>query len=131
MQLARFSRSLKSLSVALALIGLVGCLNVDIQNGLTILVIVGGNNQTIAVNATAIDPLAVRTYDANAVPLGGVVVTWAIISGGGTLSTTSTTTDASGKASITYAPAAPGVVTITAKSADLTVLFSETVVAAN
>jgi hypothetical protein len=131
-QLPRLSVALKSLSLAVALVWLSGCLNIaDPKKGLTIFTVVSGNGQTIPLNATNVDPLVVRTYDETAAPLGGVVVTWAIVAGGGTLSTTSTTTDAGGNASVTYKPGtATGIVTIKATAIDLNVTFTETVVPA-
>lgn len=128
----RPSKSVKRLSLGLALMGLAGCLNIaDPPKGLTIVTIISGNAQTIPLNATNIDPLVVRTYDETATPMAGIVVTWAIIAGGGTLSATSTTTDAGGNASVTYKPGtSTGIVTIKATAIDLDVTFTETVVPA-
>jgi hypothetical protein len=127
----RLSRSVKRLSLGLALIGLAGCLNIaDPPKGLTIFTVVSGNAQTIPLNATNIDPLVVRTYDETGTPMAGIVVTWTITAGGGTLSATSTTTDAGGNASVTYKPASTGVITIKATAIDLDVTFTETVVPA-
>lgn len=128
----RLSRSVKQLSLGVALIGLAGCLNIaDPPKGLTIFTIVSGNAQTIPLNATNIDPLVVRTYDETATPMAGIVVTWTIVAGGGTLSATSTTTDAAGNASVNYKPGtSTGIVTIKATAIDLDVTFTETVVPA-
>lgn len=132
MRLSRLSNAVKRLSVAIALIGLAGCLNIaDPPKGLTILTVISGNGQTIPLNSTSIAPLVVRAYDETATPMAGIVVTWAITSGGGTLSATSTTTDANGEASVTYKPGATvGTVTIKATAIDLNVTFTEVVVAA-
>jgi hypothetical protein len=130
-QLPRPSVLLKSLSLAVALVWLSGCLNIaDPKKGLTIFTVVSGNSQTIPLNATVIDPLVVRAYDEQAHPLAGVVVTWAITAGGGTLSATSTTTDAGGNASVTYKPTTTGIITIKVTAIDLNVTFTETVVPA-
>lgn len=128
----RLSRSVKRLSFGIALIGLAGCLNIaDPPKGLTILTIVSGNAQTIPLNATNVDPLVVRTYDETGTPMPAIVVTWTIVAGAGTLSASSTTTDAAGNASVTYKPgSSTGIVTIKATAIDLNVTFTETVVAA-
>jgi alpha-tubulin suppressor-like RCC1 family protein len=68
----------------------------------TALAIAGGNSQTAQVQATLPAPLAVRVLDqyGNSVP--GVAVTFAVISGGGTLSATSATSNADGIASVSW-----------------------------
>ena len=128
----RLIRSVKQFSIALLTVALAGCLNIaDPPKGLTILAITAGNNQNIAVNATASDPLVVRAFDETATPMAGVVITFTITNGGGSLTATSATTNSSGDASVNYKPAAPlGTVNIKASSKDLNVTFTETVIAA-
>lgn len=76
------------------------------------LVLIGGNNQSVAAGTNTL-PLQVRVENAAAAGIAGATVTWAITSGGGTLSATSTTTDAGGNTSIVVTAGA-GVATITA-----------------
>jgi hypothetical protein len=82
--------------------------------------IVGADTQSVAVNATASRPLAVRVTDRSGAGVQGVAVTFAVLSGGGTLSATAATTDAGGNASATYtAGLTPGPATISASSPGL------------
>lgn len=87
-----------------------------------------GNNQTIAVS-TAAAPLMVTVLDQDDDEMQGVPVTWSITSGGGTLSATSSTTNADGNASVTYtSPGTTGAKIITATVAGLpAVTFTITV----
>jgi adhesin/invasin len=79
------------------------------------LTLVSGDNQTVAAGA-ATQPMIVRAVDANGNPVAGALVTWAS-TGGGTLSATSTTTDATGSAQVTLTTSAnPGAYTVTASS---------------
>lgn len=74
------------------------------------LTIVSGDSQTIAPNSASA-PLVVQ-LKGNGTPLVGQTIDWS--SSGGTLSASSTTTDANGKAQITLTPTAAGTVTVTA-----------------
>lgn len=69
-----------------------------------------GNNQTAAVGARLPQPLVVQLSQPPepAKGLGGVTVTWTVVSGGGRLDNTTTVTDASGRTSnqLTLGPAA-------------------------
>jgi hypothetical protein len=64
--------------------------------------IVGADTQSVAVGAAASRPLAVRVTSRSGAGVQGIAVTFAVLSGGGTLSATSATTDAGGNASATY-----------------------------
>ena len=55
-----------------------------------------GDNQVAAAGAALTDSLAVIVRDNAGAPLPGAVVTWAVISGGGTVSPTTRATDAAG-----------------------------------
>jgi hypothetical protein len=74
-------------------------------------------------------PLGVIVLDQFSVGVVDVGVTWAITSGGGSLSATSTTTNASGVTSVTYtAGPTPGMATITATVPQIgTLTFKETI----
>jgi adhesin/invasin len=71
----------------------------------TSLSLVSGNSQSTTVGLAAAAPLIVSVADQNGSPLANATVTWAVASGGGTLSSTSTTTDSNGQAQITYTAA--------------------------
>lgn len=61
-----------------------------------------GNHQIDLPGNVLADPLVVKVFDDQGQPFPGASVTWAIISGGGVLTNTTTTTDASGQAHATY-----------------------------
>ncbi len=128
-QAPRLLLSFKQLSIGMLALTLAGCLNIaDPRVGLSLITIIGGNNQTVAVNATATDPLTIRAFDETTSPMPGVVVIWSITNGAGTLGSTSTTTDATGTTSVTFkAGASAGTVNIKATSSDLNVTFTEVV----
>jgi hypothetical protein len=112
------------------MLGLSACLDVNAATGtLGLLVVVSGTRQTIPLNATAIDPLVVGAYNQYGTPIPGLVVTWAITQGSGTLTVASSTTDISGTAETSFKPGTTtGPVTITATAQNLTLSFTETVV---
>ncbi len=63
--------------------------------------ILSGNNQRIMVQVTLLSPLVVVVTDAGGDAVSGVTVDWAITQGGGSLSTSSSTTNVNGHASVT------------------------------
>jgi hypothetical protein len=76
---------------------------------------VSGNDQFAATGSPAANPLVVLVTDQNGSVFPGGTVRWTIVSGGGTVSDTTSTSDANGHASIAYtAGASPGVATIVA-----------------
>ena len=94
----------------------------------TSLSIVSGNNQSVA-HGTVTQAFVVKAVDASGNPVAGVPITWAT-TGGGTLSATSGTTNASGTAQVTLTTSATAgafTVTVTATSGTLTpVVFNGT-----
>ena len=62
---------------------------------------ISGNNQRRTPGGTLANPFVVEVQDENGLALAGVTVTFAVVAGGGTLSTTSTTTDVDGRAQST------------------------------
>jgi hypothetical protein len=85
------------------------------------LVIVSGNGQGGTVNTALTNPFIAKVTDnfGNAIP--GVSVTWAVASGGGSLSGTTSTTNASGQVqTLLTMGAVAGANTVTATSAGLT-----------
>ena len=119
----------RTFAIGFLALGLAGCLSIsDPPKGLSILTIVAGNNQIVPVNTTATDALVVKAFDETTSPMAGVVVTWTLSSGTGTLSTTTSTTDDSGLASVTYkAGTTTGSVNVKATAKDLNVTFTEVV----
>ena len=68
---------------------------------LTVLSIISGDNQTGVVGETLANPFVVEVRDRNDTPVAGVTVTFTVLTGGGTLSATTGTTDANGQAEST------------------------------
>ena len=62
---------------------------------------ISGNNRTAAVNTTLSTPFVVEVRDQDGDALSGITVAFAVTAGGGTLSASSVTTDASGRAQST------------------------------
>jgi len=63
---------------------------------------VSGDNQQVLLGQTEPAPLVVAVTDVHGSPLVGIKVNWGIFSGGGSLSSTSSTTDQSGNASVVW-----------------------------
>lgn len=85
------------------------------------LVLGSGGAQVGAVNAPLADTIVVRTLASDDVPVEGVVVTFAVATGAGTLSVLEDTSDANGDVKTVWTLGAPlGAQTITATSAGLT-----------
>jgi hypothetical protein len=84
-----------------------------------------GDAQTDLPGNTLADPLVVKVFDDQGQPFAGASVTWAIISGGGVLSNTTTTTDATGQAHATLT--LPAVATATDVKVGATVPDIQTV----
>lgn len=79
-----------------------GCtLNTDVS-GPSAMILVSGDQQSAPTNSALPQPLAVLVVTQFGEPLENATVSWTIRSGGGALSATSTLTDASGIASVTY-----------------------------
>lgn len=79
---------------------------------------VSGSNQYAVVSSPAPNPLVVLVTDNNGNPFPGATVTWIVTSGGGTVSDSTSTSDASGHTSINYtAGTNPGVATVIATTA--------------
>ncbi len=79
-----------------------------------------GAQQNVVVGATATDSLKVQVTTSNATLAKGVEVNWSIVSGNGTLSSVTTTTDANGESAIAFkAGTKAGLTTINAKVSGL------------
>jgi hypothetical protein len=66
------------------------------------IVAVSGNNQFAVVSTPAANPLVVLVTDQNGSALPNTPVSWTVTSGGGVLADTSSTSDASGHATMSY-----------------------------
>ena len=77
------------------------------------MLLVDGQPQTGASGSAAAAPLRVRVQNAAGDPVAGVVVTWTVTSGGGTVSNPAQPTGADGNSSVTftYGIAGPQVIT--------------------
>ena len=82
--------------------------------------IVSGAGQHATGGETLAEPLVVAAIDANGTPMQGVPVTFSVTQGSGELSTTTTTTDANGRAETTFTLGAdPGKHSVHATAASL------------
>ena len=93
----------------------------------TVLSIVSGDNQTVLTGETLTNPFVVEVHDENSNPLENVTVNFAVLTGGGTLNTTTATTNANGQAESTLTLGSePGTNTVEASVEGLsqTVVFN-------
>lgn len=101
------ARTYSAVLVALIAVSAAGCsdsgpgTNPDTTTPAAITV-ASGNNQTADVGAELGSPLVVRVVNAGNAPLPGVTVDWTVLSGGGTLGSASSATNAQGQAQTTY-----------------------------
>ncbi len=96
--------------------------------GLSVLAIISGSQQTVKVGAMSAQPLVVKAFDVNGLGMSDVEVRWTIAANAGTISASKTVTDDSGQSSVTYtAPSTPGDVQIRATADNLSVTFNLTV----
>jgi len=80
-----------------------------------------GDAQTGSASALLATPLAVLVTDANANPVAGRTINWAILTGGGSVATPTSVTNAAGIATMAWTlGATPGAQTVSANSAGLT-----------
>jgi hypothetical protein len=91
---------------------------------------VSADSQTTAVGIAMAQPLVVKVTNAAGDPLPNVEVVWGILAGGGTFNDTTTATDASGNAQVTYTPGtAPGRAEVGAAVPGISTSFILTLVA--
>lgn len=128
---SRGDRPMKELAALAGLLALVGCSLATDPSRPQILAITGGDMQSAIVGTPLPAPLTVVVIDQNDIAVPTITVTWAITSGGGTLSATTTQTDDNGVASVTYtAGPTAGSAAITATVSGIgTVGFAETITA--
>jgi hypothetical protein len=102
----------------------VGHANVGAPSGMTI---VGGNGQTGVVGGTLPQALVVRLTDALGNPIPSTTVTFTVASGGGSVTSSSATTDAAGEARTSWTlGGAVGAQAVTASAGSATAGFSAT-----
>ena len=123
-------RLLAGAGMAVSLLFAAGCDDDDdpFVPVVTTITMTSGTPQTVARNAAS-QPLTVTVRDQNGDPLSGRTVNWAVASGGGTLASTSSVTNAQGVATMTYtAGATAGAASVTASVGTLTpITFNITV----
>lgn len=98
----RHTLSPKKVAILFALVAASGCsLATDVTMPVAVIYF-AGDQQTAPTNTTLPTSLAVIVTNQFGEPLSAVTVTWTVVSGGGTLSATTTQTDASGLATVDY-----------------------------
>lgn len=121
------TRLLAGASMAMSLLFAAACDDDDdpFVPVVTTVTMTSGSPQTIAPNATS-SPLTVTVLDQNGDPIQGRTVNWAVASGTGTVTSTSSVTNAQGVATMTFtAGATAGASTVTATVGNLTpVIFN-------
>ena len=122
------------LAIAALIATSAGCLSLDTTDeGVAVITVATGNEQTVQTGQAAAVPLVIRAFDNAAQPIEGVEVTWSVNpSSGGSVSTSKTTTDSAGFTQVDFtAGATAGTVFVRASADGLTVSFTITVVAAS
>ena len=124
------TRFLAGAGMAVSLLLAAGCDDDDdpFVPVVTTVTMTSGSPQTVARNATS-TPLTVTVKDQNGDPITGRTVNWAVATGGGTLASSTSVTNAQGVATMTYtAGATAGTATVTATVGNLTpVTFNLTI----
>jgi Bacterial Ig-like domain (group 1) len=92
--------------------------------------IVSGDSQTVLVGNRASTPLLAEIKNADGSPLANIPVTWAVISGGGSLETLVDTTNVNGQVHTTYlSPAIVGTAKVAAATSGRSTTFTLTLAA--
>jgi adhesin/invasin len=116
-------------AVGISILALAGCTLTTDAARPSILGYISGDVQTAAAGTALAEPLTVIVIDQYGSALSNVTVSWAIVSGGGSLSAASTPSDLNGVAQVTYtAGPTAGSATITATVAGVgTLTFTATI----
>jgi len=110
--LSPYSRAWRVIVFALAA---TGCTSTDAPNVPEGIAVISGNDQYATVGSAAANQLVVRVLDQSGNSFSGATVSWVVSAGGGTVSDSTSVSDANGYATMTYtAGAAPGVATVVA-----------------
>lgn len=113
MQRSRMGRAIRACSTgrwavaAAALVVAGACGDKDFNNvvvpiATTVTVTAATNNQSAVAGQALPQPVDVQVTDGAGTPIQGVVVTWTVLSGGGTVSTATSATDANGDATVVW-----------------------------
>jgi len=89
-------------TIGVILLGVVAACSSDEGPGANRTVSIESGNDQFAVVGSELAPLVVRVVDANDTPETGVDVAWSVVSGGGSITPATSTTDAAGLASATF-----------------------------
>ena len=107
------NRAWRALSLVAFGVGIVSCNSTagpDTPEGITA---VSGNDQSAAVGTAVSNPLVVLVVNATGAPFSGATVTWTVTGGGGSVSDSTSVSDATGHATMTYtAGSSPAVATV-------------------
>jgi hypothetical protein len=113
--------------VAQLLTGPADTVSVTVSPAASAIAAVSGSGQTAGVGATLAQPLVVRVTATDGLGVGGVTVNFAVASGGGSVTSASVTTDASGNASTGWKLGSTvGTQSVTASSTVGSVTFTAT-----
>ena len=111
----RSTHGLRQLAVAAFAFAVAGCNVTDVPSSASAISVVSGSGQYTTVGTAAPNPLVVFVSDGTGTPFGGATVSWSVTAGGGTVADSTSTTDATGHATMSYtAGATPGTATIVA-----------------
>jgi hypothetical protein len=114
------NRAWRGLALAAFGFGIVSCNSTDGPNVPEGITAVSGNDQSAAVGTAASNPLVALVVDASGAPFSGATVTWTVTGGGGSVSDSTSLSDATGHATMTYtAGNSPAAATIVATVAQV------------
>src|SRR5262245_51629592 len=112
MQRSRMARAIRACSsgrwavAAAALVVAGACgdteFNQVFPTAVAVTVVSATNNQTGVVGQALAQPVAVQVTDGAGNPVGNVVVTWTVLTGGGSVASATSTTDLNGNASVVW-----------------------------
>jgi len=107
------NRAWRALALVAFGVGIVSCNSTagpDAPEGITA---VSGNDQSAPVGTAVSNPLVVLVVNATGAPFSGATVTWTVTGGGGSVSDSTSVSDATGHATMTYtAGSSPAVATV-------------------
>ncbi len=101
------ARAQQKLLALVALVASAACSNHDVTNAVAttaagLSIVTATNQQIAAVGAVLAAPLSVMVVDQSGNPASGAAVTWTVLSGGGSLTPSSSTSDVDGLATTTW-----------------------------
>ena len=95
-------RSIRPLGLLTALLVFASCSDPSSPRTPTSITVVGGGGQSGVVTQSLSQPVVVEVKDVDGQPVRGVVVTWTVTGGGGSVSETETGTNSSGRAQVQW-----------------------------